>query len=92
MDTDVNSLQESINELVRSMGLDVPNGGGQADMTGFDPNANLYGNSGMGMGMQDGLPGNGAGLEQPALDIPDDFDVDEFLRGLNEGQPGMNGA
>lgn len=110
MDTDVNGLQESINELVRSMGLDVPNqsvsgagvaggsggpggggivGGNAGNMMGYDPNLDLmYGNNSSTGQDVNQVPD----LDDPVLDLPDGFDVDEFLKSLHEGQQGVNGS
>ncbi|WVW83480.1 hypothetical protein I302_105501 [Kwoniella bestiolae CBS 10118] len=90
----VDQLQESIDSLVRSMGLDLPNGqnnlNGDLDLGGVNgglPNGNVNGGDGTGLGGQMGT-GTGEQLIDP------DFNVDEFLehlaKGDNNDESGMN--
>ncbi|WWC61498.1 uncharacterized protein I303_104082 [Kwoniella dejecticola CBS 10117] len=76
----VDQLQESIDSLVRSMGLDLPSNGdgtaGNTDMNGI-PNMN---------GSNAGLGGQGEQLLEP------DFNVDEFLEHLAKSGEEDNAA
>ena len=81
---DVDKLQESIDSLVRSMGLELPNGDGQAgDAQAVNGNAggkadqNQGGDTSGGYGMDSSTFAGGGGME-------DDFDVDQFLNSLSK--------
>lgn len=84
--TDVDKLQESIDHLVRSMGLDLANGQGGAEgqngLSGVGAQANLNVPSADGTGV--GGAGSGAGVLED-YGLSSDFDVDEFLDNLGKG-------
>ncbi|OCF44764.1 hypothetical protein I317_01454 [Kwoniella heveanensis CBS 569] len=72
----VDQLQESIDSLVRSMGLDLPAGTGDATSQGFD-----------GIKMDGHLPQvaggtGGGGAAAGGEQLVDDFNVDEFFQNL----------
>ena len=87
MSGDVDKLQESIDSLVRSMGLE-PNsnsnsnsssitGGGGGDTIMGDSNSNGFDNIGMGMGNMGGMGDEG---------FDPNFDVDQFLTELAKSE------
>lgn len=107
-------MQKGIDDLVRSMGLDVGNqnnGVGEIGNVGQGRNgsggsSNDLGLDGVGVGVGDtsldeifGVNGNrnggingaegGEGSGDPEMDIPEGFDVDQFLQSLQDEQTGV---
>lgn len=98
MNADVDKLQESIDSLVRSMGLDLPMnqnqnpGQGQyATNGGMGMGQGMIGGSGNGNGDGNG-DGMGLGSGQSSDFGPEDgWDVNEFLQELEKGEGGFEG-
>lgn len=86
MEQDVQGLQASINDLVRSMGLQLPEGpDGNVDLSSFDLQAPPNAANPAQPSAQPATADPAAGLGE--LDLPEGFDVDDFLASFN-GQDG----
>lgn len=83
---DVDKLQESIDHLVRSMGLEPGDqqSQGQNGLSGVG----AQGNMGMGQGVDGNVQGGGGMGGGSDFDLGGDFDVDEFLDNLGKDQAG----
>ena len=94
MGGDVEKLQESIDSLIRSMGLDLPHGeGGQTQaLPSYVQNLNGVGIA----AQQNSIVPNGAShpvdqFDTPAFEAAEDFDVDQFLHSLTKENDGDEG-
>ncbi|ORX39592.1 hypothetical protein BD324DRAFT_648233 [Kockovaella imperatae] len=99
MGGDVEKLQESIDSLIRSMGLDLPTDDGTSGLDA-DALANLGvpNLNGVTTGLSQGGSMNGAtadsinNFDTPAFAAAEDFDVDQFLHSLSkENETESNG-